>query len=157
MRTTATRKKENATNLYIIPNKSIKMNEPNSQKKRDVQGLLDVATNNVTINIRPNIIPFFMNLRDRKLLDQTDGKKAITEICLQGWNHDVNYNPIQPSRVAEMINHAAGFPFASKDDYAFNSEYGNDTVALQTPRRKPIMAEVSLRCNTCIFSYIDIF
>ena len=69
-------------------------------------------------------------MREEKLLDQANDEKVTTKKCLQGWNHDVNYNPIQPARVAEMINHAAGFPFASKDDYAFNSEYGNDTVAL---------------------------
>ena len=98
-----------------------------------------------------------VKLREEKLLDQANDEKVTTKKCLQGWNHDVNYNPIQPARVAEMINHAAGFPFASKNNYAFNSEYGNDTVALQTPRRKLNTEEVSHRCNTCIFSYRDIF
>ena len=62
-----------------------------------------------------------------------NGRKA-----LEGWNVKSNSNPLYPGRIAEMINHSAGFPL-DRTDKLYYTEFGNDTVAVQTHRSKKKM------------------
>ena len=74
------------------------------------------------------MMPFFGNVWNKEGMEK--GRKA-----LEGWNVKSNSNPLYPGRIAEMINHAAGFPL-DRTDESYYTEFGNDTVAVQTYRSK---------------------
>ena len=97
----------------------------------DIRGRLEDVSTHTMIQIRPSMMPFFGNVWDKEGME--NGRKA-----LEGWNVKSNSNPLYPGRIAEMINHSAGFPL-DRTDELYYTEFGNDTVAVQTHRSKKKM------------------
>ena len=106
------------------------------EDERDIRTKLDSVSTTVTLKMRPSMLPFFTHL-------QGETVEGITR--LHAYAHDVNSNPIHATRVYQMMDHSAGHPMTRDKERAYFSEYGDDTIALQTFRSR--QKEVSHNCD----------
>jgi len=106
------------------------------EDERDIRTKLDSVSTTVTLKMRPSMLPFFTHL-------QGETVEGMTR--LHAYAHDVNSNPIHATRVYQMMDHSAGHPMTRDKKRAYFSEYGDDTIALQTFRSR--QKEVSQNCD----------
>ena len=100
-------------------------NSNEDDKEGDIREELGKQTKTVQVKICPWMIPFFSHIR---------GSEEGGEKILHGYSHDVNNNPIQATRVCQMMNQCAGHPMTRDQNVPFLSEYGDDAVTLQSYR-----------------------